>query len=68
MAWFALQWKCPDPLRYGVAQAPVSTGSAHVGGGLVYPLVYPLTYGTAGTPGQVTLTNTARLRRRSCSR
>jgi hypothetical protein len=55
---FALQWKCPDPLRYGPVQASVSTGLPTTGDGLVYPLVYPLTYGAAGTPGQVTLTNT----------
>jgi hypothetical protein len=55
---FALQWKCPDPLRYGPAQASVSTGLPTTGDGLVYPLVYPLAYGAAGTPGQVTLTNT----------
>jgi hypothetical protein len=55
---FALQWKCPDPLRYGPPQPSVSTGLPTSGGGLVYPLVYPLSYGAAGTPGQVTLTNT----------
>lgn len=54
---FALQWKCPDPLRYGPAQAAVSTGLPTSGGGIVYPLVYPLAYGSAGTPGQIVLTN-----------
>lgn len=54
---FALQWKCPDPLRYGAVQPTVSTGLPTSSGGLVYPLVYPLDYGTAGTPGRVTLTN-----------
>jgi len=54
---FALQWKCPDPLRYGPAQPPVSTGLPTSSGGVVYPLVYPLTYGTAGSPGRMTLTN-----------
>lgn len=54
---FALQWRCPDPLRYGQSQPPVSTGLPTSSGGLSYPLAYPLDYGTAGTPGQVTLTN-----------
>lgn len=54
---FALQWKCPDPLRYGAARAAVSTGLPSSGGGLDYPLTYPLTYGTAGDPGVLTLTN-----------
>jgi hypothetical protein len=55
---FALQWKCPDPLRYAAPQPPISTGLPTSAGGLAYPLVYGLTYGAAGTPGQVTLTNT----------
>jgi len=54
--WIA-QWRCPDPLRYGPVQSAVSTGLPTAGGGLVYPLTYPLSYGSAGTPGQVTLTN-----------
>jgi hypothetical protein len=54
---FALQWKCPDPLRYGAPQPPISTGLPTSTGGLVYPLTYGLTYGTAGNPGQVALTN-----------
>jgi hypothetical protein len=54
---FALQWRCPDPLRYGQAQSAKSTGLPTSGGGLTYPLTYPLDYGAAGDPGQVTLTN-----------
>jgi hypothetical protein len=61
---FALQWKCPDPLRYGPVQAAASTGLPTSGGGVVYPLVYPLTYGAAGTPGQLTLTNDGTAHRR----
>lgn len=56
--WFGwlLQWRCPDPLRYGPARS-VPTGLPSDGGGLTYPLTYPLSYGTAGSPGQITLTN-----------
>lgn len=53
---FALQWRCPDPLRYGAAVS-ASTGLPVAGGGLVYPLAYPLSYGADGTPGQLTLSN-----------
>lgn len=54
--WVA-QWRCPDPLRYGPVQPTVSTGLPTSGGGLAYPLTYPLSYGSAGTPGQIVLTN-----------
>ena len=51
-----VQFRCPDPLRYGIP-ATSSTGLPTAGGGLVYPLDYPLDYGSAGDPGQITLTN-----------
>lgn len=51
-----LQWRCPDPLRYGPARA-LSTELPNPGGGLTYPLTYPLDYGAAGTSGSITLTN-----------
>jgi len=54
---FALQWKCPDPLRYGPAQTAGPIGLPTPGGGLAYPLAYPLDYGTAGTLGMASLTN-----------
>jgi hypothetical protein len=53
---FALQWRCPDPKRYG-ATVTTSTGLPTAGTGLAYPLTYPLTYGTLGNPGQLVLTN-----------
>lgn len=55
---WVVQWTAPDPLRYGPVQTAVSTGLPTSAGGLVYPIVYPLTYGTSGNPGLVTLTNT----------
>lgn len=51
-----LQWRCPDPLRYG-DPVTASTGLPTAGGGLAYPLAYPLAYGTTGAPGRVTLVN-----------
>lgn len=51
-----MQWRCPDPLRYG-PEVTVSTGLPTQGGGLTYPLTYPLTYGELGDTGQLTLTN-----------
>lgn len=54
--WVA-QWRCPDPIRYGQPGDPVSTGLPTSGGGLAYPLTYPLAYGTVGDPGQITLVN-----------
>jgi hypothetical protein len=53
---FALQWRCPDPLRYGAPQT-AATGLPAAGGGLTYPLAYPLGYGAAGQTGQITLPN-----------
>ena len=53
---FALQWRCPDPLRYGDA-VTATTGLPTAGGGLAYPLAYPLDYGQPGNPGQLTLPN-----------
>lgn len=52
-----LQWRCPDPLRYGAARTSEPVGLPTAGGGLTYPLSYPLSYGAAGSTGRVTLTN-----------
>jgi hypothetical protein len=54
---FALQWRCPDPLRYGYPQPSQSVGLPTSGGGLAYPLAYDLDYGAAGEDGSLTLTN-----------
>jgi hypothetical protein len=57
--WFGwlLQWRCPDPLRYGPARTVGPVGLPTDGGGLTYPLSYPLGYGTAGETGRVALAN-----------
>ena len=52
----ALQFYAPDPLKYGVTQTS-TTGLPSSGGGLAYPLVYPLNYGTTGNPGRVVASN-----------
>lgn len=54
--WVA-QWRCPDPIRYGTPGPSLSTGLPTAGGGLTYPLAYPLDYGAAGVTGQVTVVN-----------
>jgi hypothetical protein len=44
----ALQWTCADPRRYSIAENVASLSlTVAVGGGLTYPLVYPLDYGPA---------------------
>ena len=53
----ALQWRCPDPLRYGPSQTAGPIGLPTSGGGIVYPLTYGITYGTQGVVGHLTLTN-----------
>lgn len=55
LGWVA-QWRCTDPFRYGPPQS-ATTGLPTAGGGLAYPLAYPLDYGAAGASGQITLTN-----------
>ncbi|SNR33144.1 phage tail family protein [Blastococcus mobilis] len=53
-----LQWRCPDPLRYGPPRT-VATPLPAPGGGLQYNLYKTgfLDYGQPGTLGRVTLTN-----------
>lgn len=52
----ALQFTAPDPLKYG-ATVTASTGLPVPGGGLTYPLVYPLDYGAGGVSGRVVVSN-----------
>jgi tail protein len=48
----------PDPRRYAAAASSDFVSLPGVGsGGLVYPLVYPLTYGTGSAGGELNLTN-----------
>ena len=48
----------PDPRRYDNNQQSVAVGLPQVGsGGLVFPLVFPLTFGSGTSGGQMVLTN-----------
>lgn len=53
---FSMLMVALDPLRYGPAAA-VSTGLPTGGSGIVYPITYPISYGVAGNPGRVTVSN-----------
>jgi hypothetical protein len=52
-----LMFRSPDYRKYGQS-VTATTGLRTLGTGLVYPLVYPLSYGTPGTGGSVQFTNT----------
>jgi hypothetical protein len=51
-----MQFFAPDPMKYGATQNQ-STGLPTSSGGLTYPLVYPLNYGSTGASGRVTVSN-----------
>lgn len=51
----ALQFYAPDPLKYGLPQT-ATTGLPTTSGGLIYPLAYPLAYGSP-TTGRVSASN-----------
>ena len=53
---FTVDMIATDPLRYGPSVA-VSTTLPTSGGGIAYPITYPLTYGTPGYPGRITVSN-----------
>lgn len=53
-----LQWVASNPAKLGLVEQSVTIAAPSVGsGGLAYPLAYPLTYGTAGSPSNATCTN-----------
>lgn len=54
---FALQFKCPDPLRYDAAQPPVSAVLPVSSGGMAFPMAFPMDFGSSGALGQITLFN-----------
>lgn len=63
VGWFGWQadFRCPDPLRYGITQTVGPYVLAAATGGLVFPLFMPsgvLSWGTLPTPQTLTLTNT----------
>jgi hypothetical protein len=52
-----LQWTCADPRIYSLAAHSTPIPQPASGGGLVYPLTYPLTYGAAAESGSRQLVN-----------
>lgn len=57
MAPYALQFVCSDPRKYSVATQSVSMFSSPGSGGLVFPLVFPLNFGTPASPGSAIAIN-----------
>jgi hypothetical protein len=58
---WTIEWRCPDPLRYGATQTVGPAVLAALSGGLVFPLFTPagvLSFGTLPTPGTLSLSNT----------
>lgn len=55
-----MQWVASDPRRYAVSEStsPVVGLPSPGIGGLVFPLTFPLTFGTPGIAGSTTVTNT----------
>lgn len=53
---WAIQWRCPDPLRYGPARtlsAPINTATT----GLTWPITFPITYPSNPIGGSLVLNN-----------
>lgn len=55
-AW-QIQLAAPDPLRYATVASTASCGLATTSGGLAFPLVFPLDFGSGSTGGTLLLTN-----------
>lgn len=53
---FAVDMIAPDANRYGPAVS-VSTGLPTAGGGISYPITYPINYGEPGNPGRLIAVN-----------
>ena len=53
----AVQLFAVDPRKYASAQSSASTGLASQSGGMTFNATFPLTFGTVGGGGLVTLTN-----------
>lgn len=50
--------KARDPKKYGPFTSPApSTGLPQPGGGIAYPIAYPIDYGAPGDPGRVVVSN-----------
>jgi hypothetical protein len=56
---FAFDVFAADSRKYGPEEV-VSTGLPTSGSGITYPITYPISYGTAGDPGRVVVSNAGR--------
>ena len=54
----SVQLVCPDPRKTNIVQNVATAGLVAAGvGGVVYPIKYPVNYGTPGASGSLTLVN-----------
>ena len=53
----AIQWVCSDPRRYSVNEMELTVPAATSGSGYVFPLNYPIDYGTPTVPGVAYVVN-----------
>lgn len=55
---FTIQLVAPDPRKFSTTPNVQNVPLASIGsGGVLYPVLYPVNYGTPGNPGSVALTN-----------
>lgn len=54
---FSLQLFAPDPRRFGPAHTATVQQGTSATGGVMYPVTYPVAYGTPGTTGSTQVTN-----------
>lgn len=53
----AIQWEASDPRKYTLAESIGTAGLPQPEPGLVFPLVFPLDFGTPGETGNISATN-----------
>ncbi|MEU4205580.1 hypothetical protein AB0F64_37410 [Streptomyces sp. NPDC026294] len=53
----AIEWYCPDPRLYSLAEHTASTTAYSPAAGRTYPLTFPRVYGPAGSSGRLTISN-----------
>lgn len=53
----AIEFYCPDPTIYSATQYSLATTAYSPSAGRTYPRTFPYTYGSTGTSGRITATN-----------
>jgi hypothetical protein len=53
----AIEWYCADPYLYGADEQSASTTAYSPSAGRTYPRTHPVTYGSTGSSGTITATN-----------